>query len=293
MPTYPEHLSDTGLYSDIEAETLAEGVLEYHPAYELWSDGATKRRWVKLPALASIDTSDMNFWEYPTGTQLFKEFSVEGERIETRMLHKQPGGWAMVAYLWNDEQTEATAVPGGEPNAHGTMHDVPGQGACGTCHGKMKDKVLGFSALQLSHHEGGVTLDSLVNDDVLSSPPEAPLIIPGNATAQAALGYLHANCGICHNDESFVSAAVGVKFWLTAESLDSVSETPTYETAVDRDPELGLSGADKLIAPGEPLRSSVILRMQLRGDEDQMPPIASEQPDDDGIAAVSAWIDDL
>ena len=292
-PSYPEELSDTGLYSAIEQETLADGVQEYHPAYELWSDGATKRRWVKLPAGATIDTSDMDFWQYPTGTKLWKEFSVGGERIETRMLHKQPGGWAMVAYLWNDAQTEATAVPNGEPNAHGTMHDVPSRGMCGTCHGKMKDDVLGFTALQLSHDEGGVTLDSLVTDDVLSSPPEGALVIPGNATARAALGYLHANCGICHNDQSFVSAAVDVKFWLTSAHLGSVNDTPTYETAVDEEPLLGLAGADKLIARGEPEASAVVLRMQLRGDEDQMPPIASDEQDTDGIAAVSAWIEDL
>ena len=292
-PTFPELLSETGLYSDIEHDTLAAGVLAYHPRYELWSDGATKRRWVKLPTGATIDTTDMDFWAYPVGTQLFKEFTVGATRVETRMLHKQQAGWAMVAYLWNDDQTEATAVPMGKSNAGGTTHDVPSRATCNTCHGKMRDIVLGFTALQLSHDEGGVTLDSLASDGMLTSPPADPLVIPGDATAKAAPGYLHANCGICHNDQSFVSAAVDVKFWLTADHLGSVAETPTYTTAVGKDPLLGLPGADSIIAPGEPDKSSVVLRMQLRGDEDQMPPIASEEVDTTGVDAVSAWIDDL
>ena len=292
-PSYPEHLSDTGLYADLETETLAEGVREYHPAFELWSDGATKRRWVKLPAGAVIDTSDLDFWQYPLGTQLFKEFSLAGTRLETRMLHKQPGGWAMVAYLWNEDQTEALAVPSGERNAQGTTHDVPSSAACATCHGKMPDRVLGFSALQLSHDEGGVTLASLGQEGALSDPPEHDLTLPGDATARAALGYLHANCGLCHNEHSFVSAAVDVQFWLTAASLSSVEQTPTYLTTVDREPLLGLPGADALVAPGEPQASAVVLRMQLRGDEDQMPPLGTDEPDMAGIDAVSAWIEKL
>ncbi|HWP05206.1 MAG TPA: hypothetical protein VNN72_05665 [Polyangiaceae bacterium] len=292
-PTFPKLLSETGLYSNLEDETLADGVLEYHPSYELWSDGATKRRWVKLPVGATIDTTDMDFWVYPEGTKLFKEFTVGATRVETRMLHKQKGGWAMVAYLWNDDQTDATAAPMGKSNASGTLRDVPSRATCNTCHAKMQDIVLGFTALQLSHGGSGVTLDSLASDGALSSPPADALVVPGDDTAQAALGYLHANCGICHNEHSFVSAAVDVKFWLTADHLGSVTETPTYTTAVGKDPLLGLPGADSIIAPGEPDKSSVVLRMQLRGDEDQMPPIASEEVDTTGVDAVSAWIDDL
>ena len=39
------------------------------PAYELWSDGALKRRWIRLPPDGRIDTSDMDSWVFPIGTQ--------------------------------------------------------------------------------------------------------------------------------------------------------------------------------------------------------------------------------
>jgi len=49
-------------------------------------------------------------------------------------------------------------------------------------------------------------------------------------------------------------------------------------------------GVDNRVAPGDPDASAVIVRMRSRGDDKQMPPLGTELPDDDGIAAVSAWI---
>jgi hypothetical protein len=47
------------------------------------------------------------------------------------------------------------------------------------------------------------------------------------------------------------------------------------------------------ITPGDAGASAVILRMQARGNADQMPPVGSELRDDAGIGAVSAWINGL
>ena len=51
--------SQTGLYSDIASGTFAADVRPFEPKYVLWSDGATKRRFIRLPACAQIDTTDM------------------------------------------------------------------------------------------------------------------------------------------------------------------------------------------------------------------------------------------
>src|SRR5687767_10734632 len=85
----PETLADTGLYSDFESEVLAPGVVEYAVSWELWADGATKRRFVLLPEGETIDSSDMDFWTMPVGTRIWKEFSVDGTRVETRLLWKR------------------------------------------------------------------------------------------------------------------------------------------------------------------------------------------------------------
>src|SRR5690349_1711795 len=77
-----DQLSQTGLYADIATKTIAADVLAFEPSYVLWSDGATKTRWVRLPPGTSIDTTDPDHWVLPVGTQLWKEFVRDGKRIE-------------------------------------------------------------------------------------------------------------------------------------------------------------------------------------------------------------------
>lgn len=88
----PADLRCTGLYGDWEARTLACGVHAYVPAFELWSDGAEKERYMALPAGARIDMSDPDDFIYPVGTRFWKTFYVgpEGQQHlgETRFLRK-------------------------------------------------------------------------------------------------------------------------------------------------------------------------------------------------------------
>jgi len=44
------------------------------------------------------------------------------------------------------------------------------------------------------------------------------------------------------------------------------------------------------IVPGDPSHSAVLYRMGLRGNPGQMPPIASETPDTEGLAIIEEWI---
>jgi hypothetical protein len=173
-------LSETGLYLDMAAETLAPGVMEFTPKYPLWSDGASKRRWVYLPPDARIDSYKVDYWTYPVGTKLWKEFTRGDVRVETRLLYKTTEDeWFMMAFEWNDEGTDAIAVPEGQSDARATEHDIPSQEDCMQCHGNMPDRSLGFTAIQLSHDGPGVTLDQLVEEQRLNAAPSAPLTAPG------------------------------------------------------------------------------------------------------------------
>jgi hypothetical protein len=296
-PTDPPTLRHTGLYADGEGEELAEGVVFFQPAHELWADGASKRRWVYLPPGEFIDTSDMDFWTYPVGTKLWKEFAVDRVRLETRLLYKHGPGrldWFMVSFVWNEEQTEAVAMPGGLSDVQGTGHRVPSRNECRLCHEPMPDIALGLSAVLLDHDLPGLRLHDLVVDGRLSHPPagDAPggyLPIPGDATARGALGYLHANCGGCHHDQSEVMDNVDVDLRLMAGELDAVTDTRAYTTAVGVPPMLGVDGAISLIEPGDPGASAVHLRMGSRQDI-AMPPLGTVVVDDAGLASVAAWI---
>ena len=307
-PVAPMSLEETGLWSDFAAEELADGVVEYTVKYELWADGATKRRWIYLPPGETIDTSNMDFWEYPVGTKIWKEFTVGDTRVETRLLWKveEDADWIAMPYVWNEAGTEALADRLGEEDAVGTDHDVPNFGMCGTCHRRQPDWVLGFTAMQLDHDEDGANLETLVEDDRLSDPPAgttAPFFPLGFAdsdpVAAAALGYLHGNCGGCHNARSDVLDSTPVQLRLEVDKLATVEETPTYLTTVGQEEmaEQGQIGGDvtAVIEPGMRDASAVWVRMGARGDSSniQMPPLATDEVDDDGRESVGLWIDEV
>src|SRR5512138_3923951 len=94
----PEHLRDTGLYARGSTEEIAAGVLPFSPQYPLWSDGAEKRRWIRLPPGTCIDARAPDRWVFPVGTRLWKEFSL-GRRLETRMLERTRDGWRFATYV--------------------------------------------------------------------------------------------------------------------------------------------------------------------------------------------------
>ncbi|HEY6555622.1 MAG TPA: hypothetical protein VI072_00055 [Polyangiaceae bacterium] len=292
-------LSQTGLFEDVATERLAAGVVPYQPRYELWSDGAQKRRWLYLPPGTRIDSTNMDYWVYPQGTKLWKEFVRDGVRVETRLLHKRgadPSSWFMMAYQWNAQQSDAVALPGGASNVHGTAHDVPDQTACGTCHDNMPDRVLGVSAIQLSHALPGATLTTLAADGRLTTlPAPSGYTVPGTETERRALGYLHANCGNCHNPTGSIFSRVCLDLWLSTRALASVRATTIYASSygVRVSSQSAPSGVDCRLTGQSVANSALYSRMNTRGQDTQMPPLASEIVDDAGLGMVGAWIAEL
>ncbi|HWB74166.1 MAG TPA: hypothetical protein VG755_04405, partial [Nannocystaceae bacterium] len=156
--TIPADLRDTGLFADFDARVVADDVMSFVPQYPLWSDGATKRRWIRLPAGAAIDASDPDAWSFPVGTKLWKEFSFGGKPVETRTMELGADGrWAFATYVWSADGGSATlsATTGGTTVApivalaNGSRHAIPTTSECTACHDASRP-VLGFSALQLS-----------------------------------------------------------------------------------------------------------------------------------------------
>lgn len=289
----PMLLSETGLYEPDDATVIASNALEYAPRYALWSDGADKRRWLMLPEGEVIDTSDIDAFQFPVGTKAFKEFSRAGTRLETRMLWKTEGGWVPIAYAWNEAQTEATAVPRGASDVLGTTHDIPQRADCRLCHDGASDTLLGVSAIQLSHSGPGITLALLDSAGRLSDSPPANIERP-DTLEWNALGSLHANCGSsCHNPAGGPFGRVDLDLALRVGELGDITQTQSYLTTVDVPLADFASSVTMRVATGDSTASGLIVRMQSRGEEASMPPIASEQLDNDGLTLVSDWIDSL
>ncbi len=285
----PARLSQTGLFAAGTSETIAADVRSYRPRFELWSDGASKRRWILLPPGTQIDTSDMEDWQFPVGTKVWKEFTRDGVRVETRLLQRQQRGWIGVAYLWQGDGRDAIAAPYGAIDALGTPHDVPASNECSACHAGRSSFVLGFSAVQLTQpaEADSLNLDELIRAKLISRAPARTPRVPGNETEQAALGYLHANCSHCHNGSRPARSGArcfdpesDIDFFLRADGGDSVSETNTYRTAK----EVGFN-------PGRPDDSRLLELMARRSRFKQMPPLASELVDSAAVTLLRRWIE--
>jgi hypothetical protein len=301
LPSPLLQISQTGLYDDIASKRMAANLIGFTPGNVLWSDGATKRRFIVLPPGKTIDTSDMNHWRFPVGTRFFKEFSRDGKLLETRLIYRraetgdpEKDYWAG-AFAWRDDESDADFVIDGKQDVRGTDHDIPAQTRCFSCHLGEPGRILGFSALQLAKPGPGVSLADLAASGRLSAPPPAgaDYSAPGDATTSTGIGYLHANCGHCHNPNGIAWPDTQMILRLDVSERDPAAtllEKSTVGIALQRWMKPGYSVR---IDPGKPATSAILARMKARGDSDQMPPIATEHADQNGIDLVTAWIQSL
>lgn len=230
----PGTLSETGL------GTLA--TIEFTPAYPLWTDGQSKRRWLHLPAGTSIDKSDPDRWEFPRGTRAWKEFSSADGRVETRMIERlADGSWRFSSYAWNAAGNEATLAPERGIPARG----IPSRADCLACHEGAPSPILGYSAVQL---EG--------------------LKHARSENERAALGYLHGNCGHCHN----AGALDATGLYLAQGSVNpEASAAKTRESAAAR-------------------AADILRRVHSDNRYVRMPPLGVTVADARGLEPVDQWI---
>jgi hypothetical protein len=174
----PCNLSLTGAFSTLTPTTLTPhaGLVPYGLIQPLWSDGASKTRWVGLPFTEGAGTNPtVTFaptgeWIFPTGTVFVKHFELvvneqtgAKRRIETRIMVREPGGhvWGR-SYRWDPalNGTDAIAV-----NSFGVFDnititeadgvttrqqrwDYPTASQCQQCHTQASGGVLGVKTRQ-------------------------------------------------------------------------------------------------------------------------------------------------
>lgn len=294
----PKLLSETGLYSDFGARAVRSDVTAFAPRYSFWSDGAEKRRFLYLPPGAKIDTSSMDDWTFPIGTKVWKEFVVDGRLVETRLLWKQAdgiSGWWMAAYVWRPDGSDAESMPDGVRDALGTNHDVPSHDECVNCHQDTSDVLAGVSAVQLSSASGSGVLTELAKGGWLTAPPASEYQPPGEPAVEAALGYLHANCGNCHNGRGR-TLAQQTPLRLNLRVTDvTVEGTNALTTTIGKKVKHVIApDIDQIITPGSPDRSVLWIRMTTRDPKaaigaSVMPPYSTKIVDP-GATVVSDWI---
>ena len=294
---------------------MRPGTVAFVPQYPLWSDGSTKRRWMRLPPGTSIDASDPDAWDFPRGTKLWKEFSA-GRRVETRYVERLPdGSWRFATYLWNAEGTEAVLAPArgrtlAVDGAPGGRYAVPSRADCLACHDAGAVPVLGVSALQLSpdrdplapHAErprdDHADLRALVDRGLVRGLPASmldspPRIASADPVERAALGYLHGNCGQCHDANG---ALAGLDLALKQSAADPrASARASLDSLVGRASRFRKHDAEtaQRIVAGSVEDAVLLQRMRSTHPLTRMPPLGTSVVDDDGVALLERWIRQL
>jgi mono/diheme cytochrome c family protein len=304
----PLRLRDTGLYDDWESKTVGRDKIRFSPQYPLWTDGALKTRWLRLPQGTWIDASDPDVWTFPVGTRFWKEFAFD-RRAETRLIELTRGGWRYATYVWNDDETEAVLAPdrgiSRGPIIRGNVrHAIPSRSDCTSCHEAGPSRILGFNALQLSDDrdanaphaepvpEGGMTLDALVARGLVRGLPRQaapPRIAAKSPTERAALGYLYGNCSYCHTSRGELAS---LKLSFDYPIARPEPEAPAVRTTVEQISTFqpaSWRNAER-VCVANPDQSVVMARMASRNPVLQMPPVGTRLVDDAAVALIRKWI---
>jgi uncharacterized repeat protein (TIGR03806 family) len=297
--TFPATLSETGCVDPEHPTVPADGLIPYGVTTAFWTDGAAKRRWLAMPDGAFIDVDADGDFQFPPGSVLVKEFSLNGRRIETRLFARhEDGEWGGYTYAWDDDETEANLVDaaGRQIDVDGQNYTLPGRNDCLFCHSEAAGRTLGLEIRQLnrqwSYVETGRMANQLTTFEAIgllrhalpASPENLPALVPlGDHQASfsdRARSYLHTNCSSCHRPGGPGRGPADMRF----QPLQEMNICDVHPEVDD----LGIADA-RLLAPGAPERSIIAVRLG-QVSPLAMPPIGKNVVDVDATAVVEEWI---
>lgn len=290
-----------------------DGVLAYDLINPLFSDYASKHRYVFIPAGQAATYRPDEVLDFPVGSVLIKTFAFApdmrapevGERlVETRLLIRTKEGWKAYPYVWNADQSEAfyapvgmrtsikTVIPSGD--AVELQYAVPNQNQCKTCHqaGQALSPI-GPTARNLNH-DGPSGINQIVDwttRGVLAGAPAAEAV-PAAADAadttrsveERARAYLDINCSHCHKADGGASNSGLFLRWTEVDPVGwGVRKHPT---AAGR----GAGQSRFVIEPGRPDESILLYRMESTEPGVLMPELGRSVVDETGVRLVREWI---
>jgi uncharacterized repeat protein (TIGR03806 family) len=308
---YKENLSDYGFFKGtLKDQIPTDGVVLYTLNSPLFSDYASKLRFVRLPEGKSVSYNPDSVLQFPVGTAIVKTFYYpfdernpqKGRRLmETRVLLHEAKGWVALPYIWNKEQTDAVLeVAGGSDqvswiDAAGKKqsfeYQVPNMNQCKGCHERSGEMTpIGPSVRQLNdghqlqHWETAGLLKGLPKDHI-------PALV-NYSDASASLddrvkAYLDINCAHCHNA---TGPARSSGLYLEWNSKDRTAY------GFLKPPVAAGRGSGNLsydIVPGKPEQSILHYRMASRDPGVMMPELGRQLTHHEGVELVRSWIQSM
>jgi uncharacterized repeat protein (TIGR03806 family) len=306
----PKLLSKTGAFSDTARLIAAPGLIPYDLVVSFWSDGASKQRWIAVPA-AKIAFSATGEWRFPPGTVFVKTFELSADpghpgvmrRLETRLLVVDAvGGVYGVVYKWRADNSDADLLSSSltepvESAAQKKPQDwyYPSRKDCLECHNTHAGGVLGVKTRQVNHsftYPSGVTDNELrawnhlglfepaiAESELRQLPTLAAVTDMSRSIEDRARSYLDANCAQCHRPGGTV-AYFDARFDTPLPQQQLVDGTVLIDQGIDH---------PRVISPHDIWRSIAYMRINTNG-EIRMPPLARETIDQQGVALLGEWI---
>lgn len=302
-------LSAYGLFEDAGASAPNHQLVAYDLTNPLFSDYATKQRYVFVPKGKTVNYDAMDAFAFPVGTVLVKTFGYAPDlrapqtgayKVETRLLIHKADGWAALPYVWNQAQTEAVYTPIGAKRDIDTIspsgemlhftYSVPNTNQCKTCHQSKHDiEPIGPKARNLNHDgqlEAWAAQGRLVG--LPASAPSVPSAFDPDARIDLrARAYLDINCSHCHKADGSASNS---GLWLDWNETSAVRRgIGKHPTAAGR----GAGRLDYIIEPGDPASSILAYRMASTEAGIAMPELGRSLQHTEGVALVNQWISSM
>jgi uncharacterized repeat protein (TIGR03806 family) len=308
-----EKLSDynffTGLLKD---QQPALGVLPYLPISSLFTDYASKKRFVWMPSgtKATINGTN-NVLELPVGAVLIKTFYYDNVQpsnnrriIETRIMIRKETGWIFAEYVWNNEQTEAFLnMSGSTTNIEWVKNGenitinyrIPSGPECLTCH-KLNDQPIpiGIKPQNLNSNYNYTSgsqnqLQKWIAQGYLNNnlPQNIQTVVNYSDESQQlelrVRSYLDINCAHCHREGSHCDyRPIRLAFSETSNPNNLGVCVPPQEN-ID-------NSLTNIVTPNNPRRSVMHFRMTSQDESVQMPLIGKSLIHTEAVTMIENWI---
>lgn len=294
-------------------------VIPYEPASSLFTDYASKKRFVWMPegVKASYD-ADNKTLNFPVGTVLIKNFyyttiqpNNTSKIIETRLMIRKSSGWIFAEYIWNDQQTEANLVAGPDfPGSAETVtfkkdngdivttdYRLPSEAECFACHKLDNAPVpIGVKPQNLNQnytYPQGVKnqLQKLVDEGYLNSYPSNIVSTVDYRDASKPVdirlrSYLDINCGHCHQENARCDyTSLRLSFSRTS-ILENLGVCVTANEPIN-------TSLVKIVIPGNHNKSIMNFRLASTDESNRMPLFGRTVVHDEGVDLLQQWINSL
>ncbi|MFG0266821.1 MAG: PQQ-dependent sugar dehydrogenase [Rhodopirellula sp. JB055] len=306
--SFPQHLSETGLFADTANLVPNPGVVAYQPAATMFRDGIRTLRFVGVPGQEPIHPMRKR---YVPGTVfantlirdvLDSDGKPKAIRLETQLLSFDGLNWNPTTFAWNDTQTDATLVPAmgatqtfrvDDPiwGPRDWEHRFYARDVCITCHNVANPGAASLVPENLRDETGPGSWSELAEAGYLVQAKAKrghEMVDPADESQplkQRARSYLHSNCAHCHRPAGGATSKMDLRH---IKPLDQTALIGVPAAQGD----FGLGANTLVVDPGHPEQSALVYRVAT-GGPGKMPRVGCSAVDLDGARMLWDWVESM